>query len=251
MSQLSFNNYIIVSCGTLNPELNYLRKEGFLDVKRIFYTKPGLHDYPVELEKWLISILKVAKKYSSKIIIIYGSLCYVDSHHPEITVEALAKKEIRNPIMINIKNCIDAIASKKEREEISKGEKIYWLTPGWIKYRNILFKDWDVGKINETFPMNDKAVVLDGINFFDKWSEKKPEELLEFSGWMGLPVEGYKTNLNRLKKILINCVIDDLEREITIMKESIPPHSISPTAMIEIEEKEDELERLKKVRDKF
>ena len=40
--QLSFQDYVIVSCGTLAPELNYLRKQGFLDAKRIIYTTPGL-----------------------------------------------------------------------------------------------------------------------------------------------------------------------------------------------------------------
>jgi len=39
--EVSFKDYTIVSCGTLAPELNYLRKQGFLDAKKIVYTNPG------------------------------------------------------------------------------------------------------------------------------------------------------------------------------------------------------------------
>ena len=52
--ELSFNNYAIVSCGTLAPELNYLRKEGFLDARETVYTTPGRHEVLKELESQLI-----------------------------------------------------------------------------------------------------------------------------------------------------------------------------------------------------
>lgn len=251
MAKISFKEYVIVSCGTLSPELNYLKHTGFLDAKRIFYTRPGLHDYPVELEKQLISKIKIAKKYSSKIIIIYGSLCYIDAHHPDITVRNLIEKEVKNPLIIKMKNCIDVLATREERKKISKGEKIYWLTPGWLKYRKIIFQNWDIGKVNETFPQNDKAIILDGINFFDEWTQKHPEKILEFSEWTGLTIEEHKVSLNRFKSLLIDCVIEDLEREILEMKNSLPPHSISPSALIEIEEAEDKLEEIKKIKEEL
>lgn len=40
---VSFKNYAIVACGTLKPELEYLKTTGFLDAGAIFYTAPGLH----------------------------------------------------------------------------------------------------------------------------------------------------------------------------------------------------------------
>ena len=51
---LSFKDYAIVACGTLTPELNYLRKQGFLDAKKIIYTTPGRHEALKELESQLI-----------------------------------------------------------------------------------------------------------------------------------------------------------------------------------------------------
>ncbi|MBW1931851.1 MAG: hypothetical protein JRI56_02255 [Deltaproteobacteria bacterium] len=48
-----FKDYAIISCGTLAPEPNYLRKEGFLDAGEIVYTTPGRHEVPKELENQL------------------------------------------------------------------------------------------------------------------------------------------------------------------------------------------------------
>jgi hypothetical protein len=52
----SFKDCVIISCGTLSPEINYLKKEGFLDTKKIFFTTPWLYEIPRELETQLISI---------------------------------------------------------------------------------------------------------------------------------------------------------------------------------------------------
>jgi hypothetical protein len=71
-NRASFQDYTIVACGTLNMELNYLRNSGFLDAREILYTKPGLHEVPRELENQLIKQIGNAKKYSQKIIVVYG-----------------------------------------------------------------------------------------------------------------------------------------------------------------------------------
>lgn len=65
----SFRDYAIVSCGTLNLELNYLKRTGFLDARRILYIKPGRHEIPRELEKQLIRQIGNTKKYSQKIMV--------------------------------------------------------------------------------------------------------------------------------------------------------------------------------------
>ena len=44
MNNVSFADIAIVSCGTLSLELNYLKKEGFLDTSHLFFTTPGLHE---------------------------------------------------------------------------------------------------------------------------------------------------------------------------------------------------------------
>ena len=77
-NHLSFKGCSIVSCGTLRRELNYLKEFRFLDADKILFTAPGLHEKQMELEKQLIRQLNNAKKYSQKVIVVYGERCYLD-----------------------------------------------------------------------------------------------------------------------------------------------------------------------------
>ena len=75
-----------------------------------------------------------------------------------------------------------------------------------MEYWKIIFKDWDIGKANETFPRHDKAVLVDALGIFEKYSEDSPEKILEFADWMRLTIEPYKISLDRLKELLLNQV---------------------------------------------
>lgn len=99
-------------------------------------------------------------------------------------------------------NCVDMLADARERRIIAVGEKIYWLTPGWLKHWRYIFNDWDAGKANETFPQNDKAILLDGLGFFEEYMEENPEEVLAFSDWMRIPIEPHPVSLDRLRDLL-------------------------------------------------
>ncbi|GAH62388.1 unnamed protein product, partial [marine sediment metagenome] len=107
---------------------------------------------------------------------------------------------------INAKNCIDMFTTAEEREKISEGKKVYWLSSGWIENWKQIFKTWDHAKANETFPQNEKAIFLDAIATFDKYSHSSPEKILEFSDWMAIPIEPYKISLDRFKKLLLECL---------------------------------------------
>jgi hypothetical protein len=209
--QLSFKEYVIISCGTLAPELNYLRKQGFLDAKKIVYTTPGRHEVLKELESQLIQKIDIAKEHSKKTIIVYGGkFCYVNIDNPYRTIDKiiLEQKDDASISRINATHCIDMLASESQREEISSGQKVWWLTPGWITYRAHVFQDWDKGKANENFPQHiGGAVLLDGIGFWEKYSQQYPEKILEFSDWMGIGIKPYKISMNRLKTLLLDCVV--------------------------------------------
>ena len=198
----SFKGYTIVSCGTLRPELNYLRDQGVLDADRILYTTPGLHEHPRELEKQLTRQLVNAKKYSQKIIVVYGSRCYFDPIDPFRSIDRLIQEQGEEIQRIKAANCIDMLADAKERERISGEEKIYWFSPGWFMYWKQIFKEWDIGLANETFPKNDKALILDALGVFDEYFQNAPEKILEFSDWMKIPIESHKISLERLKSLL-------------------------------------------------
>jgi len=206
--RLSFRDYSIVACGTLNLELNYLRDAGFLDARKILYTKPGRHEVPHELESQLIRQIGNAKKYSQKIIVVYGGkFCYVNADNPYRKIDTIIQEQEGQGIKISrikASHCVDMLASAEEREGISQGKDIYWLTPGWMKYRHYVYQGWDKGLANENFPKHTGgAIMLDAIGFYDRVMENLPEKILEFSDWMGIPIEPYRASLKRLKSLLL------------------------------------------------
>jgi hypothetical protein len=102
---------------------------------------------------------------------------------------------------------MDVLASEAEREKIAQemaaGEPVLWMTPGWVKFRQQVFKGWDKGLANENFPRHTGgAIVLDGIGYLDRYMEEKPEEFLEYCDWMGIPMQAYPVTLDRLKALL-------------------------------------------------
>ena len=204
----SFREYAIVACGTLNMELNHLRDAGFLDAKKILYTKPGRHEVPQELESQLIRQLGTAKKSTSKIIVVYGGkFCYINADDPYRKIDTIIQEQEEPGITISrIKatHCMDMLASEEEREKISQGKDVYWLTPGWMKYRHYVYQGWDKGLANENFPKHTGgAIMLDAIGYYDRVMENEPETILEFSDWMGIPIEPYRITLDRLRDLLL------------------------------------------------
>jgi hypothetical protein len=201
--QESFQGFSIVSCGTLRPELTFLQGEGFLNTDNILYTTPGLHEIPRDLENQLIRQIKKGREYAERIIVVYGNRCYLDFKDPLHTVDSIAAAAGDRVFRVEAANCVDMLADSAERENIAGGDKVYWLTMGWLLFWKVIFKDWDPGKANETFPQHDKAVLLDPANSFEKFCEAHPEKVLEFSDWMKIPIEPHPVSLKRLKSILI------------------------------------------------
>jgi len=199
-----FKEYIVIACGTLRDELNFLANEGFLNADKILYTAPGLHETPWEFEKQLKKQLDNTKKYTQKILVVYGEKCFVDIKDPSRDIDVIIRETGANARRIKAKNCIDMFADIDEREKIAEGKKVYWLTPGWLEYWKIIFKDWDQGKANETFPQHEKAILLDSVGIFEKYSTNSPEKILEFADWMRLHIEPYKISLDRLRRLLVD-----------------------------------------------
>ena len=250
---ISFRDYAIVSCGTLVPELSDLKAQGFLDARKVLYTKPGRHEIPRELESQLIERIHIAQKHSEKIIVVYGgTFCYVNVRDPCRTIDTVIQEQGQGISRIDASHCIDMLASAEEREAISEGQHVCWLTPGWIKYSKFVYQDWDQGKANENFPRHDGgAVVLDGIGYFDELTERDPERLLALSDWMGIPIDAHRISLDRLKALLSDCVISDLEAEVADLESRLPAHSVKPTMIAQVEELEDRLERARAARGKL
>ena len=208
MEEISFADIAIVSCGTLSMELNHLRDEGFLDTNHLFLTTPGLHEDIHELELQLIARINKAKEKVDKVLVVYGGkFCYVNADEPARTMRKVIEEQGPGVARIEATHCMDMIASEEEREKIAQelagGEKVWWMTPGWIKFRHKVFKGWDKGLANENFPRHTGgAIVLDGIGYVDKYMAENPEEFLEYCDWMGIPMQPYPVTLDRFKSLL-------------------------------------------------
>ena len=212
MNSVSFADIAIVSCGTLTLELNYLREEGFLDTAHLFFTTPGLHEDIRELERQLIDRIEKAKQKVDKVLVVYGGkFCYVNAENPTRTMRKIIEEQGPDVARIEATHCMDMLASEEERtriaQELAGGEKVWWMTPGWIKFRHRLFKGWDQGLANENFPRHTGgAVVLDAIGYVDQYMAEKPEEFLEYADWMGIPIEPHVVTLDRMKGLLADCL---------------------------------------------
>jgi len=209
MSQISFADIGIVACGTLSLELNYLQKEGFLDSQHIVYTTPGLHQDIPELERQLIRQIAKVKESSIRVLVVYGGkFCYVNVDDPTRLMQNIVQEQGDGVVRIQATHCMDMIASEEEREriarEIAGGDLVWWMTPGWVKFRKQVFKGWDKGLANENFPRHSGgAVVLDGIGYLDQYMADNPEGFLEYCDWMGIPMQAYPVTLDRFKALLV------------------------------------------------
>ena len=209
MNHVSFSDIAIVSCGTLTLELNHLKEEGFLDANHLFFTTPGLHEDPRELERQLLQRIDKAKEKADKVLVVYGGkFCYVNADQPTRTMKKIIEEQGPNVARIDATHCMDMIAGEEERErialEFAGGEKVWWMVPGWIKFRHQVFKGWDQGLANENFPKHTGgAIVLDGIGYVDRYMAEKPEEFLEYSDWMSIPIQGVPVTLDRFKSLLL------------------------------------------------
>ncbi|MBS3764106.1 MAG: DUF1638 domain-containing protein [Planctomycetes bacterium] len=204
MPEESFAGSCVVSCGTLRQEMHILEEEGFLDPDHIYFTAPGLHEWPRKLEEQLHKQLEKAKETSDKVIVAYGGKCFVDLSNPSRDLRTLIKEHGPQVTRLKASNCIDMMADAEERESIAGEDKIYWLTPGWVANWKFIFKDWDAGLANETFPQNSKAIILDAYGYYDELIQEDPELLLGFSDFMKIPVEPHPVTLDRLRQLLLD-----------------------------------------------
>lgn len=208
MAHVSFKNTAIVACGTMSPELNHLKEKGFLDTDYLFYTTPGLHQEIHELEKQLIKFIVKAKEKVQDVIVVYGDkYCYVNPDNPTRLMGTIIHEQGLHVARVDATHCMGMLATNDElehiKQELSGGEPVWFMTPGWVKYRKQVFKGWDKGRANENFPRHTGgAIVLDAIGYLDKYMNENPEEFLEYCDWMGIPMQAYSITLDRFKGLL-------------------------------------------------
>ncbi len=210
MENQSFSEVAIVACGTMRMELEQLREEGFLDTEHIYFTTPGLHQDVHELERQLVDRINKAREKVDKVIVVYGGkFCYVNADDPLRTMQTIIEEQGPGVVRIDATHCMNMIADEAEQEQIAAelagGEKVWWMTPGWIRFRKLVFKGWDKGLANENFPQHTGgAIVLDSLGYLDQYMAESPEDFLEYCDWMGIPMQAWPATLDRLKLLLLD-----------------------------------------------
>jgi Protein of unknown function (DUF1638) len=193
----------IVSCGSFKEDLETLGAESLLDGIDIYYTEPCLKERPRKLEDLLKTRIEEAKANADRILVIYGDGCFIDTSDFSRGIDSLVADTDCEHERIRQHSCIEMMLSEEDKEGLSEGMKIYWMMPAWVEHKDEVFEEWDLGKRNQTFPQNDMAIVVDSRGFYDKLMEEDPEKILDFSDWMGIPLDARAITLDRFKALLL------------------------------------------------
>ncbi len=192
----------LVACGVLRPELAQLETEGKIDFSEVHYTAPGLHDNPEELERQLRKGLDEALKTADRVVVGFGDRCMFNLAAPERTLDAILADYGDKVTRLQAGNCAEFLADDETRKEIAADREVYWLTPGWLKYRKAVFRYFDESRKGEAFGRCAAAVLLCPLGTFDELAMSNPEVILDLSDWMELGIEPAPVDLTRFEKLL-------------------------------------------------
>jgi hypothetical protein len=210
MEKPTFEDYCIISCGMLHPEITYLMDDGFLDPHRLFFTPPGLHALPERLESYLFERISQAREScpDHKIIVVYGKKCHISTDEPLKRVDTILQSAGQGITRVQGEYGYDMLAGFDDRQRISQGrqDKILWFTPAWLRNWKVVYQKylgWDSADANANFPgFYDKIIVLDSLGLSDEYMIQHAEELLEIFDWTGLELEFQPIRLDRFKGLL-------------------------------------------------
>jgi hypothetical protein len=191
----------IVSCGSMRPDIRALLDEG-LEVDKVFFTDICLKERSRELERQLKERLQEAAEVADHVLVVYGNGCFVDISDPSRTIDSLIEEAGIPHERIHEHSCIEMMLSDSDKEKLAGGLKIYWMMPAWLEERDNAYFEWDLGKRNQTFPANDIALMVDAHGYFNRLMEEAPETLLDFSDWMGIPLDARDIELTRFGRLL-------------------------------------------------
>ncbi|HEY47048.1 MAG TPA: DUF1638 domain-containing protein [Anaerolineae bacterium] len=219
ITQPTFENRCIISCGMLHPEMIHLVETGFMKPRRILFTPPGLHALPDRLEEYLLKRLGQVRKScpDHEIIVVYGKKCYVSTDEPLKRVDSILQANGSGIVRVEGDYGYDMLAGVEGRQRISAGreDKTLWFTPGWLKSWKTVYQNyfgWDDADANANFPgFYDKIIILDGLDLADEYMTQHAHEILELFDWTGLEVEFQNITLERLKGLLLDALYAAIE----------------------------------------
>jgi hypothetical protein len=170
----------IVACGIFAPELEKILPALRRDLPEIrietLFLPPALHNSYEEMEKGVKQALE--KLEGQKILLLYGSKC-----HPNMT--AIAGDS--GAVCPEEANCIEILTGAEKKTALDQGEKIFYLSAGWLRHWHDIFDrrfGWDLVEMWFELGGITKIVVLD-----DGYGEFSEATRLEFFSKLHVPVE--------------------------------------------------------------
>ena len=146
MTDTTFEDRCIISCGMLRLEITHLVETGFLRPCRILFTPPGLHALPDKLEEHLVRRLAQAREgcLDQKIVVVYGKKCYVSTDEPLRRVDSILQAAGQGIVRVQGDYGYDMLAGFEERQRISGGrqDKVLWFTLGWLKHWKVVYQKY-------------------------------------------------------------------------------------------------------------
>ena len=108
----------ILACGTLRREMLHLAETGLINKDRLFFTAPGLHEWPERLKEQLTNQLEKARGIARRVIVAYGEKCYFDMETGTDT-DSLLAEFAPGVTRVSAKNCVDMLADEDERRALA------------------------------------------------------------------------------------------------------------------------------------
>jgi hypothetical protein len=190
MITVSVIMYCILSCGVFKKELEAVEDQlGFPFEVR--YLEAGLHVSFDDLGDALRAELEKCSDYEG-IIVLYGAC------HPKID-QILAPCRA---VLIDCQNCIDALVTRKEVENISKRGLYFYLTPGWLDcWRDVFSRlGWNAEDARRQMGCFRGVIFLDTLKNADQYQE----ELMQFFDYTLLSYEVMPVDLDHFKSLIMD-----------------------------------------------
>ncbi len=121
---------------------------------------------------------------------------------PERTIDAILAEYGDRVVRLQAGNCVEFLADADARRDIAAGREVYWLTPGWLKYRKAVFRYFDESHKTEAFGRYETAVLLCPLGMFDDLAVNNPETIPDLADGMELNIEPAPIELTRLQTLL-------------------------------------------------
>lgn len=182
----------IICCGIIIKEVKSILKEiGFNE--NVTFFDSGLHDFE-RLERGLIELIIKKKEINNKpIVVIIGQTC-----HPDMN----SMLNQHSVIGVNVANCFEALLGSKKKR-LDEESKNYYITSGWLENWEEIMKytGWTEVDARMNIGFCDRVILIDtGL------SKITDEDILKLFDFIQIPIEIIKTNLDNLKKLIIEAI---------------------------------------------